>query len=83
MALSLGTTAGTLGFATAVADIVVWRYNGHPLPVPDDVVAAFSVAIGVGTHAIGIAASWAGNILNQVIQKKLGLPTGNPQQPGQ
>jgi len=74
---NINNTAGALGFATAVADILVWRYNGHPLPVPDDVVASLAVVVGVSVHAFGIAAVYVGRIANVLVQKKLGI-TVNP-----
>ena len=83
MALSLGTTAGTLGFAGAVANIAAWWYNGHPLPVPEDTVAAFAVVAGTVTHATGIVFGYTMNIVNQVLEKKLDITPVNPQQPGQ
>lgn len=82
MANNITATAGALGFAAACADIYVWHLNGSALPVPEDTVTAFGVVIGVGTHALGIAASWAGNIANQLISKKLGITPPNPPNAG-
>ena len=79
---NITTTAGTLGFAAACADVLVWRLNGHPLPIPDDVTASFGVLFGVGFHALGMGAGWCGSVAAQILDKKFGITPVNPTDAG-
>lgn len=82
MASNITSTAGALGFAAACADIYIWHLNGSSLPVPEETIGSFAVVFGVGTHAIGIAAKWTGDIISQILEKKFGITPADPTDAG-